>query len=344
MKNKRFPYYLLYIFLACTGCTTDDDGIGEDPEYTLRIPSHFPVPPEYPDNPMTTAGIELGEKLFFDTRLSGTNTVSCGTCHQPGLAFSEGSRLSVKGVSGKPLLRHVPTLINMAWADNGLFWDGGSTNLESQAFAPLAHEDEMFQNLDELITELREDPEYVSYFRRAFDSDIRINLVMKALAQYQRSLVSADSKYDSHIENGTPLTAIEKQGHQLFKNHCATCHTPGLFTDNDYHNNGLDATFGDTSHDEIYLGRYRVTRNREDLGKYKTPTLRNITVTAPYMHDGRFADLRSVLDFYDRDVQDSETLDPALKQNNRSGIALSEEDKSALIAFLHTLTDKTYVR
>ncbi|MDN3596666.1 cytochrome-c peroxidase [Zunongwangia endophytica] len=326
-------------------CNKDEIYIPQEPDDVLQVPANFPPLPQQPDYPITEAGVALGRKLFFDTRLSGNNQVSCASCHVPSLAFTEGSTLSTKGISGNPLLRHVPALINLAWADNGLFWDGGSANLESQAFAPLGHKDEMFQNLDELEKDLKNDQYYPLFFQDAFDSQIRINLVMKALAQYQRTLVSANSKYDYVVrgEKDAVFNEVEERGFQLFNQKCAACHKPELFTDNDYHNNGLDEDFTDVGEDEIYLGRFRVTRNPDDIGKYKTPTLRNIAVTGPYMHDGRLDNLKAVLDFYATEIKDSKTLDPILKENGRLGVDLNEEDKKALIAFLNTLTDETFL-
>ncbi|MGO2358595.1 cytochrome-c peroxidase [Mesonia sp.] len=334
--NFFLCFYLSFFIVSCS-VDYDEDYSQETPQDWLGVPSYFPMFPENPNNPITKKGVLLGEKLFFDKRLSGNNQISCATCHQPELSFTEGSVLSTKGISGIPLLRHVPPIINLAWSNNGLFWDGGSTNLESQALAPLAHQDEMYQDLDELLIKLSEGQEYKNLFEDVFQDKIKISLVMKALAQYQRSIIYAQSPYDFYLQDKNHLNTQESKGLKLFKVNCAKCHQDPLFTDNDYHNNGLDDSFTDTSYDEIYLGRYRITRNIDDIGKYKTPTLRNIEITAPYMHDGRFSSLREVLDFYDNGVKNSETLDPILKQNN--GIALSEQDKDDLIAFLKSLTD-----
>ena len=342
---KIYKRFFLILAALSLGCSKDDAEYIKNPQFDLRVPANFPDPPDFPDNPLTTAGVTLGEKLFFDSKLSGNNRISCATCHEPDLAFSEGSALSTKGISGKPLLRHVPSLINLAWSQNGFFWDGGSKNLESQAFGPLAHEDEMFQDLQELEEELKTDPEYSELFQNAFQSEIAINLAVKALAQYQRSLVFADSKYDKYIRNedAVALNEQELKGYTLYLDKCAQCHQSDLFTDDEYHNNGLDATFSDFSHDELFLGRYRVTRNPDDIGKYKTPTLRNIAITAPYMHDGRFSSLEEVLNFYNSGVQDSKTLDPLLKQDTKPGIELNADEQEALIAFLNTLTDSKYL-
>ena len=180
-------------------CTQEELYIPQEPEFEVQVPVNFPALPAQVDNPMTAAGIALGERLFFDKRLSGSNEISCASCHIPSLAFTDGSTLSTKGISGKPLLRHIPAIMNLAWADNGLFWDGGSTNLESQAFAPLGHEDEMYQDLEELEKELSEDATYTDLFQQAFGGEIQVNRVMMALAQFQRSLISSESTYDHMV-------------------------------------------------------------------------------------------------------------------------------------------------
>lgn len=315
--------------------------------YQLAVPANFPVPVYETYNPLTKEGVALGRKLFYDVRLSGNNRISCSSCHRQELAFSDGVALTSIGVAGTPLLRHSPALINMAWANNGLFWDGGSTNLESQAFSPLSAHDEMSQNLYELVDELNADPVYVQQFRAAFKQEITSANVVKALAQFQRTLISANSRYDKYIrkENGGSFTKQEKNGLQLVQQKCQGCHTGDLFTDNQYHNNGLDSDFSNTDHDEIFLGRYRVTRDGKDMGAYKTPTLRNIMLTAPYMHDGRFATIEAVLEHYAGHVELSPGLSPLMYQQpgNTAGIPISAQEKKDIIAFLKTLTDEDFI-
>ena len=326
-------------------CTQEELYIPQEPEFEVQVPVNFPALPAQVDNPMTAAGIALGERLFFDKCLSGSNEISCASCHIPSLAFTDGSTLSTKGISGKPLLRHIPAIMNLAWADNGLFWDGGSTNLESQAFAPLGHEDEMYQDLEELEKELSEDATYTDLFQQAFGGEIQVNRVMMALAQFQRSLISSESTYDHMVreEPGGSFSSLAWEGYMLFEEKCAQCHVPDLFTDHDYHNNGLDATFNDFSEDELYLGRYRVTRDPEDIGKYKTPTLRNIEFSAPYMHDGRFATLEEVIDHYSSGLKQSTTVDPLMKKLHLGGLQLTNQEKEDLISFLKTLSDPEFV-
>lgn len=282
----------------------------------VQIPEHFPQLPSTPDNPLTAQGITLGRLLFYDKRLSGNNQLSCASCHRQELAFTDGVALS--NISGKQLHRSAPALINLAWMNNGLFWDGGATNLESQAFGPLTSEDEMHQNLAELEVELKAVPTYVQLFRSVFNDEIRSVYVVKALAQFQRTLISGASDYDKGI-----LNTQQQKGLLLFNKHCSDCHSGPLFTDNSYHNNGIDTVFSD-AFEGIYQGRFRVSYDPADIGKFKTPTLRNVALTAPYMHDGRFKDLETVLKHYGKDK-------------------LNDEEQKDIISFLHTLTDYSFI-
>ncbi|WPV63781.1 cytochrome-c peroxidase [Chitinophaga sp. LS1] len=322
---------LICIFtLAIIACSKTQN----TPAAVISIPGYFPALPATPDNPLTKEGIELGRLLFYDTRLSGNNKLSCASCHQQNLAFTDGVALSDIGVSGKQLHRSAPALINLAWATNGLFWEGGSTNLESQALGPLTSEDEMHQNLYELISELNEVPEYVRRFKSAFNSEITTANILKALSQFERTLISANSAYDQQ-----QLNIQEQKGLTLFNNHCRSCHSGVLFTDNSFHNNGIDSDFSSDALEGIYQGRFRITYDSADLGKFKTPTLRNIALTAPYMHDGRFADLFAVLQHYSNGIKHSPTTDTILLNKE----PLSSDDQTAIIAFLHTLTDTAFI-
>lgn len=345
-KHSVFPrnLTLLFVFgLLLTACSKSDSDFSTAKRIQISLPNYFPPFPSQPDNPMTAEGVELGRMLFFDPILSGNNKISCATCHAPHKAFTDGIALGSAGMSGTRLLRHSPTLINIAWATNGLFWDGGSTNLESQAFAPLAAHDEMDQNLFELLQELNTNPKYIEAFKKAFQDTIRINYVMKALAQFQRSLVSFQSKYDQVQQGTASFTIAESKGLAFFERNCSGCHAPPLFTDHQFHNNGLEEDFSNTDHEGVYQGRFRITFLPEDLGKFKTPSLRNIALTAPYMHDGRFSDLDAVIAHYSGGVKKSNTLSTLLftPLQNTYGVVMSEEDKVNLKAFLKTLTDST---
>jgi cytochrome c peroxidase len=328
----------IYVSAGCTKQEVEPEPAG----YVLPVPENFPKPIFDTGNPMTHEGIALGRRLFYDVRLSANNRVSCASCHEQKLAFSDGVSFSKAGVAGTPLLRHSPALINMAWANNGLFWDGGSTNLESQVFGPLTAHDEMSQDLYELIDELNAVPDYVSRFEAAFDDGLTIQNVAKSLAQFQRTLISADSKYDKFKlkKAGGTLSDMEQRGLELVKQKCQTCHSGELFTDNDYHNNGLDYDFSNTEHEGLYLGRYRISYDLADLGKYKTPTLRNAELTAPYIHDGRFETLEQVVEHYSSGISESNTLDARLPAG---GMQLTDDDKKAIVSFLKTLTDYSFI-
>lgn len=347
IAKKRFIYLLSLVLIIISSCKKEEVMVTDDTPYAVRleVPANFPKYIDDLDNPLTTEGIELGRLLFYDTRLSGNNKLSCSSCHKQNFAFSDAVALNNIGVSGQTLNRHSPALINLAWASNGLFWDGGVTNLESQAFAPLTSADEMHQNLTELEYELKQVPAYVKKFKLVFNDEIKSANVVKALSQFQRTLISGNSRYDKYIrkEEGATLSNLELNGLNLINSKCKSCHVGELFTDNGYHNNGLDAIFND-DHEGIYQGRYRITHNPLDMGKFKTPTLRNVMLTAPYMHDGRLKTIDDVLEHYNAGLKSAETIDRLLFQNNNKlGIPISSNEKEAIKAFLHALTDNDFI-
>jgi cytochrome c peroxidase len=344
----RYFSACLLIVLSLAGCEkrlpdiVAPQQVAFIPEVPPNLASSVPMPA---NNPSTLEGIELGRLLFYDPSLSANGQVSCATCHQQDKAFSDGQALTKAGVSGKALLRHAPSLANLAWMDN-LFWDGGIRNLESVSFGPLTHPDEMGQDLKKLVAQLQSHKQYPEQFKKAFGTDsITSPLVLRALAQFQRTLISADSRYDRYVrqEPGGQLTSLELEGMTLFRANCASCHATDFFTDNDFHNNGLDDTFPEEN-EQLAYGRGRITRSAQDIGKFKTPTLRNIALTAPYMHDGRLNTLEEVLAHYTAGVKRSPTLDPQLQQAGNLGIPLTSEEQDKIILFLHTLTDNTFIQ
>lgn len=348
IAKKQFAHILFLLVMVTFSCKKEEVTLTNEVLHPVKldVPANFPKFTDDIDNALSVEGIELGRLLFYDTRLSGNNQLSCGSCHKQEIAFSDAVALNNIGVSGLKLPRHSPALINLAWANNGLFWDGGSTNLESQAFGPLTNADEMHQNLTELEHELKQVPNYVKQFKLVFNSEIKSAHVVKALAQFQRTLVSGNSKYDQYIrkESGVSLTVEELSGLNLVNLKCRSCHIGELFTDNSYHNNGIDNDFSNTDLDGLYQGRFRVTFNPFDMGKFKTPTLRNIMLTAPYMHDGRFKNIDEVLEHYNSGLKNSSTVDPILFQNNsKLGISISAAEKKAIKAFLNTLTDNDFI-
>ncbi|MFT2007780.1 cytochrome-c peroxidase [Pontibacter sp. 13R65] len=349
MAARRLFLILLPVMWLLGACSTEQE-LGQEPQVKqqeVKVPANFPALEMQSYNQLSEEGVELGRRLFYDTRLSGNNTLSCASCHEQRLAFTDGAALSAKGAAGTPLLRHSPGLANMAWM-TGFFWDGGAKNLESQAFGPLTAPDEMDQNLQELVTELQSIPDYVSRFKLVFNDEIKAAYIGQALAQFQRTLVSAGSRYDKYVrqEPGGTMSELELQGLRVVRQKCGSCHTGELFTDNLYHNNGLDLDFNNEQHEGIYQGRYRISHNPADLGKYKTPTLRNIMLTAPYMHDGRFATISEVLHHYSQGVQVSATLAPDLLQGagGAAGIPLTQQEQEAIVAFLETLTDYEFIQ
>ena len=338
-QNLLYSIGLILIFTACS----KKESVDPEPQiFQFAVPANFPQPVFDTENPFTKEGIELGRMLFYDVRLSGNNKISCASCHDQKLAFSDGKGLGDTGVSGTVLHRHAPALINLAWANNGLFWDGGATNLESQAFGPLTATDEMHQDLFELVGELNAGPEYVKQFDLVFKDQISSQNIVKALAQFQRTLVSANSRYDKFKRNeaGGNLSAMELQGLELVRRKCQGCHAGELFTDNSFHNNGIDADFSNNQYEGLFQGRFRISYNPADLGSFKTPTLRNVALTAPYMHDGRFAKLEDVIDHYSDKIKVSPTLDKGIPTD---GFQFSSDEKRAILAFLKTLTDDEFI-
>ncbi len=339
----------IIVIVHCSSCskTTTDSSYTPTPQ-ALEIPLLFEqliLPPEIPfNNPQTTEGIALGKKLFFETLLSGDNSQSCASCHLPEKAFSENTQFS-EGITGEMGHRNAMPLFNLAWNyDEKFFWDGREFSLEHQALAPVENPIEMNASWESVVAELQAHSEYPEMFQQAFDKTvITPELVTKALAQFERTLISGNAKFDQYLRGETTLTAQETEGFNVFmdetKGDCFHCHGSNnnpLWTDNDFHNNGLDATFTD-------LGLGAVTGDPADNGKFKTPSLRNLAFTAPYMHDGRFNTLNQVIHFYSEGLQNSPTIDPLMKKVSQGGVQLSPQEKMALKAFLLTLSDTTFI-
>ncbi|MFN4082072.1 MAG: cytochrome-c peroxidase [Bacteroidia bacterium] len=362
---KKFVIILFTLFVWFFACKKDvevnnqnnnnDNGLYDyDPTpYFVNLPSRggwsmFPVPN---DNPLTKAKVELGKKLFFDPILSVDNTISCASCHDPQKAFTDGRRFSV-GVNGKVVTRNAMPLFNLAWADafaetpHRYFWDGGANDLERQALAPIVNPLEMANTLQNAINTLQKHNLYPKLFKRAFGSDsITTSNLAKAIAAFERTLVSTNSKYDKYTRGEAQLTPEEFSGMFIFmqesKGDCFHCHgndKSPYFTDFNFKNNGLQRVFNDS-------GLFRITGNPADLGKFKTPSLRNLVFTAPYMHDGRFNTLEEVVDFYSEGIQNSPTIDPNIAKHIREGgVNLNPIEKRDLIAFLKTLTDSSFIK
>jgi len=337
------------LLLSLISCKSDDGGSG----YTatpvdLNIPQLFAdniLPPVIPEsNPLTVEGIALGKKLFFDPILSANNTQSCATCHRPEFAFTDPNQFSV-GIDGSLGTRNSMALHNMAWNYGEMFfWDGRASSIENQIFEPVTNPIEMANTWPAAVASLQNDPLYPGMFEQAFGStQIDSVKVSRAIAQFLRTLISGNSKFDRYLRGEAQLTESEANGLNVFldetKGDCFHCHgnpLNPLWTDNIFHNNGLDEFFTDK-------GLFNTTGDPRDEGKFKTPSLRDLQFTAPYMHDGRFATLDEVINHYSEGLVYSETIDPLMKKVAEGGVHITEQEKADLKAFLLTLSDPSFI-
>jgi cytochrome c peroxidase len=281
------------------------------------------------DNPLTEERVRLGRRLFFDPILSNDNTVACASCHEPTHGFA-GTDGKARGIRGQRTTRKAPTLFNRAYGTT-FFWDGREATLEAQALRPIEDPAEMGSKLADVLKRLRSDKDYTDRFEAAFPDGVTETNLGRALASFERVLLRGDSAVDRFRSKGehAALTPAEREGLWLYesKARCWRCHSGANFTDERYHNTGV--SWGKDSPD---LGRAAVTKRDEDRGKFKTPTLRGVALTAPYMHDGSLATLEDVVDFYNRGGGANPNLDPAIKP-----LDLSKEEVGALVAFLKAL-------
>lgn len=352
-------YHLLgalsVLSLACEKATAPEEVKGTTPypfDYPALFRAYLPPIEEPDDNLTTVEGVALGRKLFFDKRLSGDNTQSCASCHLPEQSFSDRTALST-GVDGLAGSRNAMPIVNIGWMRQGLFWDGRSPSAEQQALEPVSDPVELHQSWPEAIEKLRADKDYPKAFKAAFGRpQIDSVTVVKAIAQFERTLISGNAPFDQflthHFATGSSGWSEERellmyQGFSLFmsedKGDCFHCHGDAfnpLWTDNRFHNNGLDAYAADR-------GLGAVTGKASDDGKFKTPTLRNLAFTAPYMHDGRFATLDEVLQHYSSGVKKSATIDPLMKKADQGGVQLTPDERNALKWFLLSLSDSSFV-
>ena len=341
-------------FLLLQSCEKDKKTTPEEEGYeatplALEIPQLFeekiPAPLIPQNNPQTVEGVALGKKLFFDPILSGDNTLACAGCHAPSAGFSDNRQFSpgIDGIEGR---RNSMPLFNLAWNfEESFFWDGRTTTLEDQALEPVIDPIEMHNTWPEAVSSLQASATYPELFENAFGTTtIDSTLVSKAIAQFVRTLISGNSRYDQYLRGEIELTDSELNGLEVYvdenRGDCFHCHgTPPnnlLWTDNAFHNNGLDETFDD-------LGRGGATGDPREFGAFKTPSLRNLAYTAPYMHDGRFETLEEVINHYSEGLVYSETIDPLMKAVSEGGVQLTEKDKEDLKAFLLALSDEGFI-
>ncbi len=354
----------LFIFLAILSCGNDDtpeecgvigdlSDIPYNPEdYLLVKPDGFPSMLIPSDNPMTIQGVKLGRHLFFDPILSADSTMSCASCHFPSLSFTDGAAVSV-GIDGIAGTRSSMSLMNIGYAEKGLFWDGRVNTLEEQALVPIEDPIELHDTWENVESKLIAHPSYPEMFREAFGiedrSEITRDLAVKAMAQFERTLISSNSKYDKVIFQGlAAFTDSEARGLSMYTDEglaglpdaeCAHCHALHIGTTDDYFNNGLDSVGSLTEFMDLGLGA--VTQDTFDNGKFRAPTLRNIALTAPYMHDGRFETLEEVIDFYNESPNhaNSSNVDANIRP-----LELTDQQKEDLLNFLHTLTDTVFTQ
>jgi cytochrome c peroxidase len=336
----------------CNGCN-EPDSLYVGVPVTLQKPFKFPSITIPPDNPLTEEGILLGRMLFYDSILSVSNSLACASCHKQEFAFSDAGNALSQNVFG-PTKRNTPPLMNLVWMKD-FFWDGRSSTLPNQADDALLHE--LGFDAAVVIPRLEAKPEYVRLFKKAFGrpGTITQEKIEKAIAQFEMTLISANSKFDKVMRGEATFTPEESRGfYNLFMKDtidkgadCFHCHASSsssslTMIDDNFHNNGL--VFANSFNDFADKGRGAITNNMLDNGKFRTPHLRNIEVTGPYMHAGQFTTLEQVVDFYNDSLKMSPTVDPQIKAAHRGGLKyLTAQDKADLIAFLKTLTDTAFL-
>ncbi|MEO9571011.1 MAG: cytochrome c peroxidase [Polaribacter sp.] len=325
-------------------CSKEEEYMVIPKNLELKVPSNFPeLEYDLTNNPLTEEGVALGKKLFYEGKLASDGIISCGFCHEQASAFTHHGHTISHGVDGKMGFRNTQPIQNLAFFTE-FTWDGAAIHLDLQPIIPITSEVEMNETIPSVLEKLSSYKEYEILFTNAFgDAEVTSERMLKALSQFMVTMISGDSKYDKVVRNedNTVFTTIESKGLEIFKNKCATCHSGELFTDKTYRNNGIPYNTKFTEEE----GRKRVSGYEVDFYKFRVPSLRNIEMSFPYMHDGRFGTLEDVLNFYtDGMTENGGIIDPILVKNDGSlGIDLTTDDKTALIAFLKTLTDNTFL-
>ena len=353
-RSLLCAFAFAFFILSCKD--KEQDGLAIIPyaptpyELKFKTKNLFPNMIIPADNPLTTEGVELGRFLFFDKLLSANGEMSCASCHLPESAFTdkEATSKGVDGISGK---RSSMSLANIGYVNTGLFWDGRVKTLEEQAFFPVEDPIELHSSWTKVVAKLQAHADYPTRFRKAFGikntAEITKELAIKAIAQFERTLISDNAKIDQIFrrDTSTSFTDDEYDGYLLFFNtggapdaQCGHCHTSPFYSSNDFFNNGLDAAA--TLTDFKDLGRGQFTKKLNDNGKFRTPSLRNIELTAPYMHDGRFKTLEEVVNHYASGGHYADNVDPFIPQIKL--VNMNAKQKRQIIAFLKTLTDSTF--
>lgn len=336
-SSNKTTWFLGVLFFAagfifsCTKSPDLDEQEAGNTVITLAVPKGFPYPDIPVDNLPTQNRIDLGRKLFFDPILSRDSTISCSSCHHSDLYFTDGLPLSL-GIDSKHAFRNAPSLINVAYQPY-MFWDGGVPTIEQQVLAPISNPLEMDFDVNAVIERLKQHAEYVTLFKKAYNQEPTVFALTRAIANYERTLFSGRSAYDEfqYYGNASALSASSLNGKNIFfgeKGECFHCHNEYNFTDNSFKNNGLYLQYADS-------GRARITLLPSDVGKFKVPSLRNIAMTAPYMHDGSIATLSDVIEHYNSGGKPHPNKSGLIKPLN-----LTEQEKEDLLNFLLSLTDQ----
>ena len=330
-----------------TACEDEDPQVVYDPSPYIMDVGDLPMPILPEDNKLTKSGVQLGRMLFYEKAMSKDGSISCADCHQQKDMFSDIRTVS-EGVDGKMGHRQAMVTFNLAWHTRGLFWDGRVATLREQALHPIQDSLEMNETIDNVIDKLSAMPLYREQFIRAFGTDeITAERIGLAIEQFELSIVSSQSKYDLFEKGQVTLSESEERGRVLFfanadpltgkkGGECVHCHGGPNFANDFFVNNGLDRDVDFTD-----LGRFNVTGFPTDRAVFKVPTLRNIALTGPYMHDGRFNTLEEVIDHYNTGTKYSSTVHHTMEHNlQHGGLQLTAQNKADLVAFLHTLTDE----
>lgn len=340
MKKWTTIFTLLALMLMSSyllkGCSKKDKQEFRTTPVSFTVPEGFPKPSfDFSGNPLTKEGIELGRKLFYDGILSQDGNFPCASCHQQFAGFATFDHDLSHGFDNAFTTRNAPGLFNLAW-QTSFHHDGGINHLEVQALAPLIAKNEMAETVENVIKKLKGDAQYRQMFQKAFgDDDINSQRMLKAITQFELTLVSANSKWDKVKKGQAQFTEYEQRGYAIFQAKCNSCHTEPLFSDNSFRNNGLAVNTFLNDH-----GRMGITGKSEDKGKFKVPSLRNVELTFPYMHDGRYYTLETVMEHYNSRIVPSGNLDPLLL----NGIKLSRAEVVDIVAFLKTLTDQEFIK
>ena len=318
VKNRLFiSIFLVVIFYGCK----------EEKPYTVVLPpAHFPVIHHEPDNELTDARVDLGKRLFFSTIFSVDSSISCGSCHKPELAFTDGLSKS-KGVKNRTTFRNAPSLFNVAY-ETSLMRDGGIATLELQVAAPVHEPTEFDFNMVLIVERMLQDSMWVKLSKKAYNRTPDPFVITRAIAAFQRTLFSGSSLFDDYLNgNDSVFSENQRSGFRLFISNCASCHSGMFFTNGQFANNGLYEVYQDS-------GRMRITLNAKDRALFKVPSLRNSALTAPYMHDGSMSTLREVIEHYNSGGKKHPHQHPHIKP-----LQLTQQEIENLEAFLHTLTD-----